>query len=54
MGLSETGQIAATVAEPTNQELLDKLRQIEGKLNAIQPGGRPSLLELEQQLKKQP
>lgn len=53
-GLGDSRRFAASASEPSNQELLDKLRQIEGKLNAIQPGGRPSLSELEQQLKKQP
>lgn len=53
-GLGNSRRFAAATSEPSNQELLDKLRQIEGKLNAIQPGGRPSLSELEQQLKKQP
>ena len=45
---------AASSAGPTNQELLDKLRDIEGKLNAIQPGPRPSLIDIENAVKNKP
>ncbi len=42
---------AADVSGPTNQDLLDKLRELEGKLNTIQPGLTPSLQDLENQIK---
>ncbi|GAA4422369.1 hypothetical protein [Bremerella cremea] len=53
-GLGEDGTFAA---EPTYgapgasiDEVLDKLRDIEGKLKAIQPGPSPSLLDLERKI----
>jgi hypothetical protein len=42
---------AAAATGPTNQELLENLREIEGRLKAIQPDGRPSLRDLENQIK---
>lgn len=54
-GLGESGGTAAVLdSGPTNQELLDKLRDIEGKLQEIQPGVRPSLEDLENQIKAKP
>lgn len=53
IGLGSSG-IRTSSPGPTNQELLDKLREIEGKLNSIQPGSRPSLLEIENQIKAKP
>ena len=51
-GLGESvAKTAVRTTGPTNQELLDKLRELEGKLNTIQPGARPSLLDLENQIK---
>lgn len=45
------GTVTSTPDGPSNQELLDKLRDLEGKLNDIQPGNSPSLKDLEDQIK---
>ena len=53
IGLGESfGESTAEVRTtgPSNQELLDTLRRIESRLDDIQPGGRPSLQELEKQI----
>lgn len=51
-GLGEALQraMAQSEPEPSNSELLEKLRDIESKLKAIQPGSSPSLEDLQNQL----
>jgi hypothetical protein len=52
-GLGESIAKAAA-SEPTNQELLDKLNDVLIKLDTIQPGARPSLEDIENQIRSRP
>lgn len=54
IGLGDSGAQVSSAANtgPSNQELLDSLQRIEGKLKAIQPDNQPSLSDLEKQLRK--
>jgi hypothetical protein len=39
---------------PSNQEILNKLLQLEAKLNGIQPSDRPSLEDIQNLIKARP
>jgi hypothetical protein len=54
LGGSRAVPTAAAAGEPSNQQILNKLLDIEEKLNVIQPGPRPSLQDLENQIQRKP
>jgi hypothetical protein len=54
LGGSRAVPTAAAAGEPSNQQILNKLLDIEEKLNVIQPGARPSLQDLENQIQRRP
>jgi hypothetical protein len=54
LGRSRAVPTAAAAGEPSNQQILNKLLDIEEKLNVIQPGAKPSLQDLENQIQRRP